>query len=194
MVVGKNLDMRALLLQAWTLFFRAPTFYLSAGALLLLALLLTAGVLFVPLMLGLVHSIYAHERGTRPQLESLLSGAFRHAPAAMLLAIMIALMVLVGAVFIILPGLGVAFVFSLAPVALALSAEDTAGLVDRVLSALRVSMQVTRAHMADSLLLFIGVLAMNMVGTLFVAGLLFSLPFSIMVMTLAFKSWDNNRA
>lgn len=189
---GQNLDMRALLGQSWRLFMRAPRFFVLSGALVLLGGVLSCGLLLPPLTVGLVRSVAGMNVGQQPQIDSFLRHAWRRAPAALLVCSIIALATALGAILVVVPGLAMLLLLCMAPVVVAMQEEDGwAGTLDRSLRALRLAATIAAAHVSDMLLLAVLVLAVNLLGTLVLVGLIVSVPFSAVIMTLAFRSWQS---
>ena len=173
-------DALSLLGEAWMLFSSAPVPYLLAGGIVLLGSAMSVGILSGPLMLGLIRMAESQRRKENIEVGQVLDGLRCFGPA-FLTMLLVTLACALGFVLMVLPGVVIALmsVFSLHFVAL----RDLPPL-----QAIPASWTLVRKNLSGALLIVLMSLAVNIAGGIVVLGLAFTIPFSVLLMTLSFRT------
>ena len=180
-----SLDIGKLLVSAYRLLAAEPVTYAVAAAVWIAASVLTAGLLMPPLAVGFIRLIDRHRRGDEIEAGQILAGlgAFWSSLGAGLL---ITAAVAVASAAIVVPGVVLAILWSFSIHFVALQGATSTG-------AMLASWRLTRRHVGSVLLLWLTVLALNLLGSVVVVGLLVTLPVSLILSVLAFLELEGQR-
>ncbi len=178
-----DLDIRALLGEAWALFRAQPTTYLLAALILIGAGALSLGVLLAPLLVGFIRMTEAHRRGETIEPGRILDGLPALGPA-LLTGLMIGVSVTLGTIALIIPGvvIGVMWSFALHFVAL----RDASAI-----EALRASWALGRRQIGSVLLVLLTALALTSIGSVVIVGVVVAMPVSLILLTLSFHELND---
>jgi hypothetical protein len=168
-----------LLLKSWSIFQSQRRNYLIASAIVLLGSILSLGLLAPPLIVGFIRLVDAHCRGESVEAESVLDG-FRESLRSLSVGLLVVAGAIVGGALLILPGLGVSFLWFWALHRVALSS-------DKPTECLRSSQELVSQDFSTMLLFFTAFWVMLTCGALIIFGILFSLPLAFIWITLAYR-------
>jgi len=173
-----DLDLKRLLSRSTHMFFEEPVTYLLAGLLLLLGSLLSLGVLAGPLLVGFIRMADRHRREEPIEVGQVMEGIQLFAPAT--LAVLIFLLGTgLASLLVVLPGVVLAFMWSHTLFFVALRQQQT-------IEALSASWKLARSHAGTLLLLWLSILAITLLGSLVVVGVLVTTPLCLILITLSF--------
>jgi hypothetical protein len=173
------LDIGKLFQRSWALFQSKPVEHLVAGLIVISLSLLTLGVLFGPLSVGQIRMIEKQQRGETPRIEDVFAG-FSSFGASFLTSLILFVAVLVGALFLVLPGVfvGLAWGFALWFVALEGASPS---------AALSGTWQLLQNHTGSVIVVFVLLGAINAVASTVVLAALLTGPLSMIFGTLAYQ-------
>lgn len=173
------IDVGKLFQRSWVLFQSKPVEHLVAGLIVIALSLLTLGVLFGPLSVGQIRMIEKQQRGETPRIEDVFAGFSSFGPA-FLASLILFLAVLVGALFLVLPGVFVGLAWGFAIWFVALEGAT-------VSEALSGSWQLLKNHTVSVIVIFVLLGAVNAVASSVVLATLLTAPLSMIFCTLAFQ-------
>jgi len=182
---GYRLDIGAILSEGWRLFTADIGgfigFTVVSGVIaLLLALTLVGMLLYVPLFAGLWIVPVMMLKG-RPHGFNDFFGGFKQLGELLLLGLVMGLLILLGTIAFILPGiyLGIAWTW-----AIGLVLDRRMGFWD----AMSTSMKVVNKNFWETLLLVLVVAVINSIGSMVVVGSLITIPLSFCVLVAGYKA------
>ena len=164
--------------ESWEVFKEDPVLYIVAALIQTLLGVFTLGLLLGPLYIGMVRIIAARRRGEAAGIGDIFGMA--EWGAGIVAFILIAIGVIVGSIFLILPGIAFALFASLTFHAIAL---DDDGAVD----AIKTSFGVIKDNFANVFVLMLLLTVLSMVGSVVWIGSLVTAPFTAVAMTVAYQ-------
>ena len=166
------------LAEAWTLYKEDFVLYVIAGLLLVVVSIVSFGLLTGPMTVGFIKLVEKRRRGDDGFATDVFDG-FSQIGASLVASILIGLGVFVGILLLVLPGLlfGAAMAFTFQ--AIAIDDEPAIGAMARSLS-------VIQENLAIAVVFLVIVLVLSSIGAAFLFGTLLTLPFSLILMTLAY--------
>ena len=167
---------------SWDIFAHAPRVHILIGLLVTLGSALSFGVLMGPLVVGYARLIRAQQSGDSIAVNRVFQG-FNDFPPAFVAWLLPTLGIAAGSALIILPGLVLAFfwTFTLWFVALHEMAPVTA---------MGASWQLTKSHVGPILTVLLAVLAVNLLGSILLLGILVTLPLGFIALTVTFEEFQ----
>lgn len=176
----KDIDITATLSQAWALFAQKPAEHVITGLVVALLATLTLGILAGPLFCGYIKMVHKQQRGEAISVSDIWLGMEVFAPA-FATTLVVALCVVVGSLVFVVPGLMAALIWGFALWFVALKDESAVG-------ALGASFRLLKSNPNSVLVIVLAIVLLNAAGLVLVAlGLLVSLPFSIILASVAFE-------
>jgi uncharacterized membrane protein len=166
------------LAEAWSLFTDDFVLYLVADLLLVVASIASFGLLTGPLTVGFIKLVEKRRRGEEASPTDVFDG-FSQFGASFIASILIGIGVFIGILLLVLPGLlfGAAMAFTFQ--AIAIEDETATGAMAR-------SFSIIQGNFALSVVFLVIVLVLSGIGGAFIFGTLLTLPFSLVLMTLAY--------
>lgn len=164
--------------EAWELYKDDFVLYVVASLLLVVVTIVSLGLLSGPLTVGFILLIEKRRRGEPAGPTDIFDG-FSQLGASLIAAILIAVGVFIGLLLFVLPGLVFGFAMAFAFQAIAIEDESAIGAMSR-------SYEVVRDNLAISIVFVVIVLALSSLGGLVVFGNLLTMPFCMILMTLAY--------
>ncbi len=174
-----TLDIQKIFVRSWQLFAAAPITYMAAGLILAVASVLTVGILFAPLFVGMVHMIDRQMGGEEIEAGQVLA-RLNSFSQSFVTALLIAIGTFVAGIAFVIPGVILAVLWSFA---LHFVALENAGATN----ALRASWSLVRNNIGSVLLVLLTAVGVNFLGTLVVVGFIVAAPLSFIIMTLSFR-------
>ncbi|MEK7706138.1 MAG: hypothetical protein AAB426_14350 [Myxococcota bacterium] len=176
----QTFDLRDIIARSWRLWREAPLVHAGAALVLLVGTAASAGLATGPLLVGHIRLIDKQMAGHPVRLAD-LAAAGDKLLASLATWILLAGGTALASMVVVLPGVALALFWSYALWFVAL---------DRVgpLRALAASWRLCTHHLGPTLLVLVGVIAANMVGTVLIVGLLASLPLALIVLTHSFRA------
>lgn len=174
-----KIDVQALLKQAWELFLAAPVQHVLAFLVLCVGGGITLGLAAGPLLVGYLRLVDKQTKGESFSVGNILDGLNDFAPA-LVAWIVLTGGVILGTMFIVLPGAIVLFVWSYCLWFVAIKNQSAT-------EALRSSWNLVKTDPGSVLLILVVVVGMNFIGGLCVVGVLVTAPISLIFMTLGFN-------
>ena len=164
--------------EAWDLFSNDFVLYVLASLLMVVVSLVTLGVLSGPMTVGFIKLIERRRRGDDATVTDIFDG-FSHFGASLIASILIGIGIFIGVLLFVLPGLlfGLATAFSFH--AIAIDDEDATGAISKSISTIK-------ENLAVAAIFLIIVLVISGIGTATFLGTLLTMPFSLVLMTLAY--------
>ena len=174
------MDFRKHLETAWNLTLKHIVALILMTVVSLAVSLLTIGVLSPVVMAGFIHSIILMLREERaPRIEDLFSQMRLFLPL-LALFIAVAIAIMVGTMFFILPGLAIALAATFGCLyVLPLMTDRRMGLIEAVKASWQMALQDSVADHIVVVILFVGLMAVG--GSVFF-GILFTQPFAMVFM------------
>jgi len=174
-----HLELSALFSKAWDVFRRQPDTLILGFLAAIVGGVLTLGFAMAPLMVGYIRMLDRASRDETVDVSEVLDGMPTFVPA-FLVALITTSAVVIGSIFVVLPGVVVAVVWCFALWFVAL-AEQAAW------PSLRSSWSLVRHNLGNVLLLLLAIALANFIGSLLIVGILVTGPITLLVTTLAFR-------
>ena len=170
------------LAEAWSLFTNDFVLYVVAGLLMIVVSIVTLGVLSGPMTVGFVQLVERRRRGETCSPTDVFDG-FQRFGASLIASFLVGLGIFVGVLLFVIPGIlfGCAMAFTFQ--AIAINDESATGAMAR-------SFEVIKQNPGISIVLLIIVLVLSGLGGAVLFGTLLTLPFSLILMTLAYDRLD----
>lgn len=165
--------------EAWRLFSRDFVLWILAGLTLAVVSVVSLGLLSGPMTVGFI-GLVEKRRQDQPGAVTDLFDGFSHFVVSLIASILIGGGVFVGSLLLVLPGLLFGLLMAFTFHAIALEDRDAIG-------AMRQSFTVSMENPALSTVFLVIVLILSGIGGAFVFGTLLTLPFSMILMTLAYR-------
>ena len=164
--------------DAWTLFSQDFVLYVLAGLLMIVVSVVTLGLLSGPMAVGFIKLVEKRRRNEDGSPTDIFDG-FSQFGASLIASILIGLGVFIGALLFVLPGilfgLATAFTFH----AIAIDNESATGGISR-------SFSIIKENLALSAVFLVIVLVLSGIGGAVVFGTLLTMPFALILLTLAY--------
>jgi len=166
------------LTEAWDLFMNDFVLYVVAGLLTIATSIVSLGLLSGPLTVGFIKLVEKRRRGEECSATDVFDG-FSQFGASLIASILIGIGVFIGIFLFVLPGLlfGLAMAFTFP--AIAIDNESATGGMAR-------SLAIINENLALSSVFLVIVLVLSGIGGAVIFGTLLTLPFSLVLMTLAY--------
>jgi hypothetical protein len=165
--------------ESWELFKNDFVLYLLAGLLLIVVSIVSFGLLSGPLTVGFISLIEKRRRGETGGPTDVFDG-FDKLGASLVASILIGVGVFLGLLVLVLPGVLFGFAMAFAFQAIAIENETATGAMSR-------SFDIVRENLALSIVFVVIVIILSSIGSLVVFGAIVTMPFSMILMTLAFR-------
>lgn len=164
--------------EAWNVFSSDFVLWILGGLILLVASVFSLGILSGPMMVGFIQLVEKRRRNEPGSATDIFEG-FSHFGASLIAFVLISVGVFVGSLLLILPGLlfGLAMAFSFH--AIAIDDQDAIGGMTK-------SFGLIKENPALSAVFLVIMLVLSGVGGAVVFGTLLTLPFTLVLMTLAY--------
>jgi uncharacterized membrane protein len=174
-----HLDIRDLMQRAWTAFRTQPVAHILGFLIVAVGGALTLGLAAAPLLVGYLRMVDRAAAGEEVRLQEVLDGLASFGPA-FLVGLILAAGVAIASAVVVLPGLVVGFVLGWALWYIALERRGP-------IESLQASWYLVRGNAGSLLLLALATIAINFVGLLVVIGWVVTMPFALIMATLAFR-------
>jgi uncharacterized membrane protein len=178
-------DVADLFKRTWALFQSKPVEHVVAGLIVLVLSIVTLGVLLGPLSVGQIRMIEKQQRGEDPRIEDVFSGLSSFGPAFLTTLIFFILMT-VGLMALVLPGLFVAVAWGFALWFVALEGASPS-------EALAASWQLLKDHTASVVVVLIVMGVVNAIASSVVLAVVLSTPLTMIFCTLSFQDMVGKR-
>jgi uncharacterized membrane protein len=179
-------DMAELFKRTWALFQSKPVEHLVAGLIVLALSIVSLGVLLGPLSVGQIRMIEKQQRGEDPRIEDVFAGFSSFAPA-FLTTLFFFVVMTVGLMVLLLPGLFVAVAWGFALWFVALEGASAS-------EALGASWQLLKDHTGSVLVVLIVMGVINAIASSVVLATLLTAPLTMIFCTLAFQEMVDRRS
>ncbi len=166
--------------EAWNLFTNDFVLYVLAGLLMIIVSVVTLGVLSGPMTVGFIKLVEKRRRGEEAGPTDVFDG-FSQFGASLIASILIGFGVFIGLLLLVLPGLLFALAMAFAFHAIAIDNEDALGAMSR-------SWAVIKGNFALAAIFLVIVLVLSGIGGAVVFGTLLTMPFSLVLMTVAYHA------
>jgi len=166
------------LVDAWNLFKDDLVLYVIAGLLMLAVSIFSLGLLSGPMTVGFIKLVEKRRNGEEAAATDVFDG-FAQIGASLIASILIGVGIFIGVMFFVLPGFlfGMAMAFTFQ--AIAIDDESAMGAMGK-------SFSVIKENLALSVIFLVIVLVLSGIGGAVVFGTLLTMPFSLVLMTLAY--------
>ncbi len=173
------------LAEAWRLFIADFVLYVVAGLLMIVVSIVSLGILSGPMTVGFIQLVERRRRGEDCSATDVFDG-FQRFGASLIASLLIGIGIFVGCLLFVLPGIlfGLAMAFTFQ--AIAIENESATGAMGR-------SFDVIKENPAVSIVLLVIVLVLSGIGGAVLFGTLLTMPFSLIVMTLAYDELASPR-
>jgi len=185
-MVDENLEgfVQEVLKATWQAFKNDLVLYLLAGLLVAVVGGITVGILLGPMLLGFVELIRKRLRGKPGTATDVFAGFQKLAPG-ILAGLVIGIAVLIGSFLCVLPGLAIAWAVMFA---FHFMTYENQGVGD----CLKNSLELVKAHVGPTLILFVLIALLNGIGNAVALGGLITFPFGIVALTVAYEKLTGN--
>jgi hypothetical protein len=165
--------------DTWNLFKRDPALFLIAGLIVAFLSLVTLGIMAGPLAVGFIGIVRKRRRNEAATSEEVFA-AMPVFATCFVIAVLVLIAAAIGFALLVLPGFAVlyAVMFVFPPVAY----RDA-----DVVGALRDSFELVKRHFMPTLILFLLLVALNAVAAGSVLGVLLTLPFGLIALTIGYE-------
>lgn len=164
--------------EAWNLFTNDFVLWIIAGLIMLVVTIVSFGILSGPMTVGFIMLVEKRLRDEPGSATDIFDG-FSHFGASLIAFILIAIGAVIGSLLLVLPGLlfclAMAFTFH----AIAIDDEDATGAMGK-------SFNLIKENFALSAVFLVIVLILSGIGGAVVFGTLVTMPFTLVLMTLAY--------
>ena len=164
--------------EAWNLFTNDFVLWIIAGLIMLVVTVVSFGILSGPMTVGFIMLVEKRLRDEPASVADIFDG-FSHFGASLIAFILIAVGVVIGGFLLILPGLLFGLAMAFAFHAIAIDDEDAMGAMGR-------SFNLIKENFALSAVFLVIVLVLSGIGGAVFFGTLVTMPFSLLLMTLAY--------
>jgi hypothetical protein len=170
--------------EAWDLFRKDFVLYILAGLITIAVSLVTLGLLSGVVCVGFINLVEKRRRGEDGFPTDVFDG-FSQFSECLVASVLIGLGILIGMLLFILPGLlfGLAMLFTYP--AIAIDGETATGGMAK-------SYSIIRDNFALAAVFLVIVVVLSSIGGAFVFGVLLTLPFCMIFLTLAYHRLDTN--
>jgi uncharacterized membrane protein len=166
------------LIEAWDLFKNDFVLWVVAGLLMIIVTIVSLGILSGPMTVGYIQLIEKRRSGQPGSVTDIFDG-FSHFGASLIASLLIGVGVFIGLFLFIMPGLlfglSMAFTFH----AIAIDGEDATSAMGR-------SFNLIKENFALAAVFLVIVLVLSGLGGAVVFGTLVTMPFTMLLMTLAY--------
>ena len=164
--------------ESWDLFTRDFVLWILAGLILVVVSIFSLGILSGPMTVGFVQLVEKRRRDEPGSATDVFEG-FSHFGASLIAFILISVGVFVGSLLLVLPGLLFALAMAFTFHAIAIDGDDALGAMGK-------SFRVIKDSPALSAVFLVIVLVLSGIGGAVVFGTLLTMPFTLVLMTLAY--------
>lgn len=164
--------------EAWRVFTEDFVLWVLAGLILVVVSVFSLGILAGPMTVGFIQLVEKRRRNEPGSSTDILEG-FSRFGASLIAFILISVGVFVGSLLLILPGLLFGLVMAFTFHAIAIDDQDAIGGMTR-------SVLVIKGNPALSAVFLVIMLVISGIGGAVVFGTLLTLPFTLILMTLAY--------
>jgi len=164
--------------ESWDLFKNDFVLYVVASLLLVAVTIVSLGLFSGPMTVGFIRLVERRRRGDEAGPTDIFDG-FSQLGASLIAAILIGVGVFIGLLLLVVPGLVFGFAMAFAFQAIAIEGETATGAMSR-------SYEVVRNNIALSIVFVVILLVLSSLGGLVVFGNLLTMPFCMIMMTLAY--------
>jgi uncharacterized membrane protein len=166
------------LADAWALYRDDFVLFLIAGLLVVGVSIVTLGLLSGPLVVGFVDVVERRRRGEDAAATDVFDGFGLLAPS-LVATVLIVVGTFIGLLLFVVPGLVFAVATTFTFQAIAIDRETATGAIGR-------SIEIVRDHLALSIVFIVIVIVLNSLGGLVLFGTFLTLPYCLILMTLAY--------
>ncbi len=164
--------------EAWGLFKGDFVLWIIAGLIMLIVTVVSLGILSGPMTVGFIQLVEKRLRNEPGSPADVFDG-FGHFGASLIAFVLICVGVAIGMFLLVLPGLLFGLAMSFAFHAIAIDDEDATG-------ALAKSFALIKKDLALSAIFLVIVLVLSGIGGAVGFGILLTMPFTLILMTLAY--------
>lgn len=164
--------------EAWNLFAKDFVLYVLAGLLLIVVSILSLGLLSGTMSVGFIQLVERRRRGEAADVTEVFDGFSQFGPSV-IAAVLIAIGMAIGFFFYVLPGLLFGLVMIFTYPAIAIDDETATGAMSK-------SYFLVAENFSLAALFLIIVAVLSGLGGAFVLGTVVTLPFSLILTTLAY--------
>jgi hypothetical protein len=164
--------------EAWDAFTRDFVLWILGGLILIVISVVSLGLLSGPMMVGFIQLVEKRRRNEPASAIDILEG-FSHFGASLIAFILISIGVFVGSLLLVLPGLLFGLVMAFTFHAIAIDDQDAIGGMSK-------SFGLIREDPALAAVFLVIILVLSGIGGAVVFGTLLTLPFALVLMTLAY--------
>lgn len=164
--------------EAWNLFTSDFVLWILAGLILLVVSVFSLGILSGPMIVGFIQLVEKRRRNEPGSATDIFEG-FSRLGASLIAFILISVGVFVGSLLLVLPGLLFGLVMAFTFHAIAIDDQDAMGGMSK-------SFGLIKENPALSAVFLVIVLVLSGIGGAVVFGTLLTLPFTLVLMTLAY--------
>jgi len=172
--------------EAWDLFTSDFVLWVVAGLLLIVVSMVSLGILSGPMTVGFIQLIEKRRRGEDTSATDIFDG-FSQFGASFIASILIGIGVFIGMFLFILPGLLFGLSMAFAFHAIAIDNQDATGAMSK-------SFNLIKDNLALSAVFLVIVLVLSGLGGAVVFGTLLTMPFALLMMTLAYHGLSEQTA
>ena len=165
--------------ESWELFKDDLVLYVIAALLVLVVSTVSLGLLSGPMIVGFIKLVAKRIRGEEGTATDVFDG-FSEFGASLIAMILIGIGVFIGFLLLVIPGLIFAVVTAFTFHAIALDGDGATAAMGR-------SYSLIKEHLAPCAVLLVIVAVLNAIGGSVVFGSLLTMPFSLILMTLAYQ-------
>lgn len=165
--------------ESWDALKKDPVLYVIAGLLATVLGAITLGIFAGPLFVGFVDIVRRRRRGEAATASDVFGAVSLFWPS-FLVTLVVAVAAFIGLQLLLVPGLAVLFVWMYV---YQLIAYKRLGIGDTLVQ----SFHLVRDHLVASLVVFVVVAVLNVIGTSLVLGWLLTVPFGLLVITIAYE-------
>ncbi len=164
--------------EAWGIFVNDFVLFVIAGLLMIVVSVASLGLLSGPMTVGFIKLVERRRQGESGSATDIFDG-FTQFGASLIASILIGVGVFIGMMLLVLPGVlfGLAMAFTFP--AIAIDNEDATG-------AMSASFTIVKENPAVSLVFLVIMLVLSGIGTATAFGTLLTMPFTLVLMTLAY--------
>jgi len=164
--------------EAWNLFTSDFVLWILGGLVLAVVSVVSLGLLFGPMIVGFVQLVEKRRRNEPASVTDIFEG-FSHFGASLIAFILISVGVFVGSLLLVLPGLLFGLVMAFTFHAIAIDDQDAMGGMGR-------SFSLIKENPALAAVFLVIMLVLSGIGGAVVFGTLLTLPFTLVLMTIAY--------
>jgi uncharacterized membrane protein len=171
--------LQAVLRDSWQAFKRDPVLFIGASWLAALLTVVSLGLLLGPLTVGFIQLVHRRLHGQSARIGDLFEGMSAFV-SSVLASVVIGLGIALGLCLAVIPGLfvGVATCFAF---------HELSYRKSTAIDAIKGSFVIFKTHLLHVLLLLVAIATLNALGHLTVLGVLVTVPFSLVLTTVAYE-------